>query len=228
MRKELRSKNIMKQRKLTVRNLFLLFVVLICVVLSSIFTVSIIRNTSISDLLLKGYLVKFFFTYKPPPMPQQAEIFTKHILDPIPKSVTNLKADRPYCLRGYKYTLRFNINRADLALITGSRPFQRVWNVTYGMFGKGNLNWHWDPPGVTIGPSRQIIVYHPKGGRREPKWFTPNLWDDPEAYAFHKEGDRVNTQTTRYHKKANEQEITQVLLYNEKDQEAYFIISNRR
>lgn len=218
----------MNQRKLTVRNLFLLFVVLICVVVPSIFTVSFLRNTSLSELLLARHLLKFFLTNRPPPMPPQAEIFTKYILDPIPKSVTNIKADRPRLFLGYTYTLRFNINRADLALITGSRPFQRVWNVTYGMFGKGNLNWHWDPPGVTIGPSLQIIVYHPKGGRREPKWFTPNLWDDPEVYVFHKEGDHVNTQTIGYDKKANEQEDTLVLLYNEKDQEAYFIISNRR
>jgi hypothetical protein len=81
------------------------------------------------------------------------------------------------------------------------------------MFGKGNLQWSWDPPGIKSGPSIQIIVYHPKGGRSEPKWFKPNLWDNPEAYAFYKEGDHVNTQ---------------ILLFNEKDQEAYFIISNRR
>lgn len=218
----------MNRRKLTVRNLFLLFVVLICVVVPSIFTVSIIRNTSISELLLMRHLVKFFFANRPPPMPPQAEIFTKYILDPIPKSVTNIKADRPRLFLGYTYTLRFNINKADLALITESRPFQRVWGVTYGMFGKGHLNWNWGPPGSAHAGGIAIIVYHPKGGRREPKWFTPNLWDDPDMYAFRKVGDHENTETMGYHKKANEQVDTQVLLYNEKEQEAYFIISNRR
>lgn len=217
----------MKQRMLTVRNLFLLIVVLICVAVLSICTVSFIKNTSLSELLLARHLLKFLLTNRPPPMPPQAEIFTKHILDPIPKSVTNLKADRPRCFLGYIYTLRFNINRADLALITKSRPFQRVWGVTYGMYVKGKLHWYWDPPGVTR-HGFQLIVYHLKGGRREPKWFTPNLWDNPETYVFHKEGDLVNTQTIEYNKKANEQKNTQVLLYNEKDQEAYFIISNRR
>ena len=215
----------MNQRKLTVRNLFLLFVVLICVVVPSIFTVSFLRNTSLSELLLARHLLKFLLTNRPPPMPPQAEIFTKYILDPIPKSVTNIKADRPRLFLGYTYTLRFNINRADLALITESRPFQRVWDVTHG---NGRLDWNWDPPGSTYTRGISIIVYHPKGGRREPKWFTPNLWDNPETYVFHKEGDHVNTQTIGYDKKANEQEDTLVLLYNEKDQEAYFIISNRR
>ena len=216
----------MKQRKLTVRKLLLLFVVLICIAVPSIFTVSILRNTSISELLLKGRLIGFLLTHKTPTMPQPTEIFTKHILDPIPKSVTNLKADRPYCFQGYTYTLKFNINKTDLALITGSRPLQRVWNVWYG---NGRLGWNWDPPGGAYRRGIQIIVYHPKGGRREPTWwFTPNLWDDSEAYAFQKVGDQVNAQAVEYHRKAYDQENTQVLLYNEKDQEAYFIISNRR
>jgi hypothetical protein len=73
-----------------------------------------------------------------------------------------------------------------------------------------------------------VIVYHPKGGRREPKWFKTNQWDEFEVYAFVKVGDCVNAQAIKYIKKGNEQEITHVLLYNEKDQEAYFIISNRR
>ena len=96
------------------------------------------------------------------------------------------------------------------------------------MYGKGDLHWNWDPPDSAYTRGISMIVYHPKGGRREPKWFTPNLLDDPEAYAFRKVGDHENTETIKYYKKANEQVDTQVLLYNEKDQEAYFIISNRR
>jgi hypothetical protein len=210
----------MSRRKLTV--------VLICITITSIFTVYIIQNTSISELLLQGYFVGRLLTHKTPPMPKPTEIFTEHILDPIPKSVTNLKADRPYCVLGYTYTLHFNINRADLALIIGSRPFQRVWDVKYGMYGKGNLHWCWDPPGSVYTRFISMIVYHPEGGRREPKWFKPNQWDNPEVYAFQKVGDCVNAQAIKYIKKGNEQEITQVLLYNEKDQEAYFIISNLR
>jgi hypothetical protein len=222
----------MKRRKLTVRNLSILFVVLICVAVLSICTVSFFQNTFLSDLLFRGCLIGVILMHKTPPMPQPTEIFTEHILDPIPNSVTNLKADRPGYFqvfsKGYIYTLRFNINRADLALIIGSQPFQRVWGVTYGRYGKGILDWNWDPPGRTYTRGGSVIVYHPKGGRREPKWFKPNQWDAPEVYAFQKVGDYVNAQATTYFKKANEQEIIQVLLYNEKDQEAYFIISNWR
>jgi len=215
----------MKRRKLSVRNLSILFVVIICVAVLSICTVSFVQNTLLSDLLFRGCLIGLILMHKTPPMPQPTEIFTEHILDPIPNSVTNLKADRPDCFQGYTYTLRFNINRADLVLITGSRPLQRVWNVRYIY---GDIKWYWDPPGGTYTRGGSVIVYHPEGGRREPNWFKPNLQDDPEVYAFQKVGDHVNAQAVTYFKKANEQEITQVLLYNEKDQEAYFIISNWR
>ena len=163
-------------------------------------------------------------------MPTPAEIFTEHILDPIPNSVTNLKADRPeysqVFSKGYIYTLRFNINRADLALIIGSQPFQRVWDVRYDEFGK--IVWYWDPPGGTYTRMEDLIVYGDEGRRREPKWFKTDQWNEFEVYVFKKVGDYVNAQAMKYHKKAYEQEITHVLLYNEKDQEAYFIISNRR
>ena len=222
----------MNRRKLTVRNLSILFVVLICVAVLFLCTVSFIQNTSLSDLLFRGCLVGLILMQKTPPMPQPTEIFTEHIVDPILNSVTNLKADRPgysqVFSKGYIYTLRFNINRADLALIIGSQPFQRVWDVQYGKYGKGNLHWRWDPPDSTYRRAGAIIVYHPEGGRREPKWFKTNQWDEFEVYVFKKVGDYVNAQAVTYFKKANEQEITHVLLYDEKDQEAYFIISNWR
>ena len=96
------------------------------------------------------------------------------------------------------------------------------------MYGKGNLHWYWDPPDSTYKRGVSIIVYHPEGGRREPKWFKTNQWYDFEVYAFRKVGDYVNTQTMEYQRKAYDQDNIQVLLYNEKDQEAYFIISNQR
>ena len=220
----------MNRRKLTVRNLSILLVVLICVAVLSLCTVSFIQNTSLSDLLFRGCLIGVILMHKTPPMPQPNEIFTVHILDPIPNSVTNLKADRPgysqVFSKGYIYTLRFNINRADLALIIGSQPFQRVWDVRYDEFG--DINWYWDSPYRTSRRGEAIIVYHPEGRRREPKWFNTNQWDEFEMYVFKKVGDYVNAQAMKYYKKANEQEITHILLYNEKDQEAYFIISNWR
>jgi len=220
----------MNKSKLTIRNLSILFIVLLCVAVLSICTVSFFQNTFLSDLLFRGCLVGLILMQKTPPMPQPTEIFTEHILDPIPNSVTNLKADRPgysqVFSKGYIYTLRFNINRADLVLIIGSQPFQKVWDVRYDEFG--DINWYWDPPYRTGRRGESIIVYHPEGRRLEPKWFKTNQWYEFEVYVFKKVGDYVNAQAMEYFKKANEQEITHILLYNEKDQEAYFIISNRR
>ena len=75
---------------------------------------------------------------QPPPPPE--EIFGQHILSPIPKSVTNIKADQPVKIHGYVYTFRFNISRDDLALLIDSQPFIKVWNVKYK---NGLLEWGW-------------------------------------------------------------------------------------
>ncbi|MHC4172949.1 MAG: hypothetical protein ACYTBX_03980 [Planctomycetota bacterium] len=197
----------MKRHKLTA--LFLL-VFLICIVV--IFAVTIFSKTSPSELLLRFEMVSLILKKElsKPPMPPPSEIFRQHILDPIPESVANIRADQPKNLLGsYRYTLRFNIDRADLALLIDSLSLVRVWNVEYR---DGDLFWALDTwrglsmNGVTI------IVYDSRRRRREPKWFRPELWDNPEAYAFREKiGDRM---------------YTQVLLYNEKEGEAYFIVSN--
>jgi hypothetical protein len=147
---------------------------------------------------------------------EPAKVFAGYVLDPIPESVTNIKADRPQAYGGYMYTLRFNINRADLALLIDSGPLQKVWSAKYD-HDHGWVSWDWDRPGPLGMPKRpiSITVYGSSGGRpREPAWFRPELWDDPEAYAFRKE--------------VGGQNITKVLLYNDKEGEAYFIVSRFR
>jgi len=169
-----------------------------------------------------GYFLKEVLSQ--PPMPPPSEIFRQYILDPIPESVTNIKADQPHKIFGYTYTLRFNINRTDLALLIDSRPFVKVWNVKYK---NGYLGWAWDTwHGFSMNGST-IIVYHPENWwRRKPAWFTPELLDNPEAYAFYKVGDRVNIEALKHERKGGERVNYQVLIYNEKEGEAYFIISN--
>jgi hypothetical protein len=57
-----------------------------------------------------------------------------------------------------------------------------------------------------------MIVYDSGFWGSEPKWFRPQRWDNPEAYAFDETSDgRMKSK---------------VLLYNEKEGEAYFIVSN--
>jgi len=163
-----------------------------------------------------------------------SQTFWQYVFGPIPKSVTNIRAHQPGIFYGSTYTLRFNINREDLALIVNSRPFIKVWDVKYK---DGALYWGWGR--VEVGPlviPEELAI--PKYGcsmslydpGREPKWFRPELWDNPEAYGLYKIGDLVNTEAyERYREKSSKlrgRKIIQVLLYNEKEGEAYFIASS--
>jgi len=156
---------------------------------------------------------------------QAAEIYQQYILDPIPESVTNMEVDQADEIGGYRYTLRFSIDKADLSLLINSRPFERVWNVKYR---NGFLEWGWDCDGP-LGMSKRgqsLTVYIPEKSR--PDWFRPELWDNPEAYVFYKAGDLVNIQAFDRDRKSDGRVKTDVLLYNEKEGEAYFIASSRR
>lgn len=200
----------MKRHKLAV--LFLL-VFLICTVV--IFAITIFSKAPPSELLLRFAVASFILKKElsKPPMPPPSEIFRQHILDPIPESVINIRADQAMnVLSSYRYTLRFNINKADVAELIYSNSLVRVWNVEFKW--NGHLFWAWDtwhglPTNGVI-----IIVYDSQRWRRKPKWFRPELWDNPEAYAFREKiGDRM---------------YNQVLLYNEKEGEAYFIVSDQK
>jgi len=164
-------------------------------------------------------LFRTFIKSLAPPQPSPDELFRGYVLSPIPKSVTNIKADQPKNIGGYRYTFRFNINRGDLALLTDSSPFVRIWNVQYY---KGYLSWSWDNTDDKYGISIPCYDH-----TREPIWFKPGLWDNPEAYAFYKIGHLINIQAFEHDGRSlGGREITQVLLYNEKEGEAYFIISS--
>ena len=145
-----------------------------------------------------------------------SEIFKQFILDPIPESVTDIKADQPRTIRGYRYTFLFNINREDLGLIIDSEPFQKVRNVKYR---NGNLVWEWDQ-----GYSETAIIYK---GWTKPGWFRPELSENSEVYAFVKIGDQVNIQLFDYKQKAYDKEYMKILIYNPKKGQAYFIASKR-
>jgi hypothetical protein len=196
-----RSKSMMKRHKLAAHILFLL-VLLNCIALLFIFA--------------------WIILLKPPKTPP-SEVFRRYVLAPIPESVTNIRADQPKNIGGYRYTFRFNINRDDLALLINSRPFIKVWNVKYE---DGSLNWAWDRDGpFGTGKYNSGIICYKKSARK-PGWFKLGLWDNPEAYAFWKEGDLVNVE--RFGKKSSGPTYIRVLLYNEKEGEAYFIVSRFR
>jgi hypothetical protein len=163
-------------------------------------------------------LFRTFIKSLTPPQPPPDELFKGYVLSPIPKSVTNIKADQPKNFGGYRYTFRFNINRGDLALLTDSRPFVRIWNVKYY---NGYLSWCWDNPDGKYGISTPCYDH-----TREPIWFKPGLWDNPEAYAFYKVDHLINIQASKHDGWSLGGRVTiEVLLYNEKESEAYFIVS---
>ena len=167
-------------------------------------------------------------TLKAPQAPPE-ETFRQYVLSPIPKSVTNIKADQPKNIMGYKYTFRFNISRDDLALLIDSRHFIEVWNVKYK---NGMLDWGWghtDPIELKIPKYGLSLPLYGNNwdSPREPKWFKPGRWENPEAYAFYKVGDLVNIQAFEHDGRSLGGRVTiEVLLYNEKEGKAYFIVSS--
>ena len=140
-------------------------------------------------------------------------------MDPIPASVENIRADQPKNVGGYRYIFRFNINRDDLALLTDSRPFVRIWNVEYR---NGYIWWTWDREGPfgLIFPNTAAICYD---HTHEPNWFKPGLWDNPDAYALLKKGNLMNSEAFKSKSKGPKE--TRVLLYNQNEAEAYFVVS---
>ena len=144
--------------------------------------------------------------------------FKKYVMSPIPTSVTDIRTDQPKDFGGYRYTFRFSIKRDDVVLLTNSGPFVRVWNVKYQ---NGDLWWQWSRDGLLgTGPITAMACYD---HTQEPAWFRPGQWADPEAYAFRKEGDIVNTET--FEKHSTGPTHMQILLYNEKEAEAYFVVT---
>ena len=91
----------------------------------------------------------------------------------------------------------------------------------------GNLSWYWERGDSNYGIPKygsSIICYGSSIFTREPGWFRPGLWDNPEAYAFRKEGDLMNIQT--FGKDTSGPVENRALLYNEKEGEAYLVVSS--
>jgi len=120
-----------------------------------------------------------------------SELFRRYILDPIPASVKNIKAHRPWELSGHRYVFHFDINKADLELILNSRPFKKVMDIKYS---NGYLHWREDAL-----HGRGLPLYSPYKGKPGPDWFRPARWDNPKAYVFIEELRRTHMQILMYH-----------------------------
>jgi hypothetical protein len=162
-------------------------------------TCAIFLTTGPSDLLSSLRVAIGILRMKGAPSGPPPALFRRYVLDPIPPSVTEIKAHRTKALFGYGYTFRFKISRSDLGLITQSRPFKRVAKIecTQDNF----VNWDWESA-----PGRTMLVYAP--GQRRPRWYRPHTWANPEGYAV------------------PDGEI-RILIYNERAGEAYMIIRGK-
>lgn len=163
----------------------------------------------------------FFNTLVASPPPE--ELFRGYVLSPIPESVQNIRAERPKNFQGYRYTFRFNISRDDLSLLIHSKFLVRVWNVEYK---DGRLHWDWDRGSGLLGTGKYRSGIPCYDHTREPRWFKPGQWGNPEAYAYMKIGKQVNIET--FHKNSNGLTRIRVLLYNENEAEAYYVVTRSK
>ncbi|MBN2183421.1 MAG: hypothetical protein JW715_16035 [Sedimentisphaerales bacterium] len=146
-------------------------------------------------------LIHFLFSG---PRPDPKDIFRQYVMNPIPESVTNIKADQPKQIGGYGYVLSFNIYRADMDLIIKSRSLKEA-RIT-GFLGSGSLCFTWkDSPNPT---GCGFSIY----GSHKPSWYTLESWDNPEIYALTQEVKDKNTSDI------------QVLIYNPTLRQAFFIV----
>jgi hypothetical protein len=160
-------------------------------------------------LLLVGLMALVRWSYQGMSEKGASKAFKRYVLDPIPKSVTNIKVDQPKNFQGYRYTFRFNINRSDLDLLIHSKPFVRVWSVEYK---NGDLRWSWDRPDGKYWTTRPCYDH-----TKEPSWFRLEQWDAYEAYVFTKVGNLLNMETLV--KQADGPTNVKILLYNENESE---------
>jgi len=171
----------------------------ICLIVLVLATLTVAATGKFPDLLSRIGFAFAILQMKEAPNGPPAALFSQYVLDPPPNSVAEIRADRTKAVFGYGYTFRFNISMEDLGLIVRSRSFERA--ATIECTKDSFVSW--------VGESRNretLLVYGP--GQRRPKWFTPDTWDNPEAYA-------TTTGDIR------------ILIYDEQSGEAYLIIRSR-
>ena len=135
-------------------------------------------------------------------------LFRKYVHSPIPKSVSRIKVDKPFGHGGYEYVFRFKIKREDFESLRKSRSLRKINIKGYIIDGKG-ISWVWEDMVPSSGKEGGVgmPIY---SGMHVPSWYDLPTWDNPEAFAIHKEDENKNT-------------YIQILLYNNELGQAYFI-----
>lgn len=139
--------------------------------------------------------------------PAASEVFRRHVLDPIPASVTDLKADQTKSSGGYGYVLRFGVNRSDLEQILASQSVPlREARLDYSK--DGMLSFVWKGPSASL-DSCSFSLY---GKGNKPSWFDLASWEGPDVYAcFRGPG-------------TPEEPDTVIVIYNATIRRAYFMV----
>jgi hypothetical protein len=133
------------------------------------------------------------------------EHFKKYILNPIPKSVKNIKVDQTMSFYGYAYLFGFDIDKEDLKLIIDSQSLTSATYIDYAL-GCFDIEYHFkDYDGL------MIRVY---GDNKPARWFHPKSLKNPDCYCYITE---INNQNDR-----------RILLFNKEENKAYFFIEKRR
>ena len=118
---------------------------------------------------------------------------TRYVIDPVPKSLKNIKVVQTLSVRGYGYVFGFKINEEDLNLIIESRHLKMSKYLRYsGTY----LEIDYDSS-----KDYAALLFQPNHGIKEPKWFHPQSCS---TYAL--VGDNFH----------------EILLYNKNKGEAYF------
>jgi len=146
----------------------------------------------------------------------ESRIFSKYVLETIPKSVTDIKVDElEFPVLGHGYVMRFKIEKADMTHILNSQAFEEFTSVVYkqgGLFWRNIDDRTRDPVKDLLGgDTSNLPLYTNQRQQQPPEWFRPNDWSNPKVYAV----------SEKYGKSSRYQ--TKVLIYNEKLEEAYFV-----
>jgi hypothetical protein len=137
-------------------------------------------------------------------------LFQKVVLNPIPVSVRNIRVSRSVSIlfKNHTYVLRFNVSKADLALILGSREFKEI---SYVKYNNGTLDYgdRWSNARGSFSKTRGLDLRETWWSKCPPRWFRLGDWKSFKAYMLEKE-------EIGYYG-------VHLLLYNEEQGESYFI-----
>lgn len=163
-------------------------------------------------LLALGVLVTIAVRARPP---METRVFERYVLKPIPPSVASIRLHQATGSFGRTHILRFRISKRDAASIVASKPFEEfewVWYRDYNV-SSGNLPANGRDPrqNTMFGVAVESVPVREHGKLWLPDWFAINDWKDPKVWRFHQKVGRA------------ERDHIQLLIYNEKIGEAYFI-----